>query len=113
MQQQRQLQATGQYGHLDRLERTAITTDQIAIDAFTEADEVGATLRSEVNRIAVKRRTEWHASMKVVASAFKEAASERLAIWESTRDAFLQAFDDYPRATEESTMMNSTSTQYA
>jgi hypothetical protein len=36
--------------------------------------------------------------MKVVASAMKEASSEQVAIWESTRESFLQAFPDMAAA---------------
>ena len=93
--QQRQLHASGQFGRLDQLERNAATSDEMALDAVHDAEEVGATLRQEINRVAYKRRTEWHASMKVIASAFKEASSERLAIWESTREAFEAAFPEY------------------
>ena len=95
VQQQRQLQATGQFGRLDQLERNATMGDENAHDAAHEADEVGAMLRQEVNRVSYKRRTEWHSSMKVIASAFKEASAERLAIWESTLEAFEAAFPEY------------------
>jgi hypothetical protein len=40
--------------------------------------------------------------MKVVASAMKEASSEQVAIWESTRESFLQAFPDMAAAAAES-----------
>ncbi len=86
-QQQRQLQASGQYGHLNHLERNAIQTDSMANDVMGEAEEIAARLKSEIHRVAIDRRTQWNASMKTIASAMKEACSERLAIWESTLEA--------------------------
>jgi hypothetical protein len=79
---------------LDRLERDAVVMDELAVDAVQEADEIGQRLKSEINRVAWQRRTEWHGAVKVVASAMKEAVSERVAIWESVRETFLQAFPD-------------------
>jgi PX domain len=87
-QQQRQLQINGQMHHLSQLEQNAIQTDSQALDAVSEADEVGARLKSEIHRVAIARRTEWNRSMKTVASSMKEACSERVAIWEATLEAF-------------------------
>jgi hypothetical protein len=81
-------------GGLDRLERDAVGMDELAVDAVQEADEIGQRLKSEINRVAWQRRTEWHGAVKVVASAMKEAATERVAIWESVRESFLQAFPE-------------------
>jgi hypothetical protein len=78
----------------DRLAREAVVCDELAVNAVREAQEIGQTIKSEVNRVAFERRTEWSKSMKVVASAMKEASTERVAIWESTRESFLQAFPD-------------------
>jgi hypothetical protein len=78
----------------DRLAREAVVSDEMAVNAVRDAQEIGQTLKSEVNRVAFERRTEWSKSMKVVASAMKEASTERVAIWESTRESFLQAFPD-------------------
>jgi hypothetical protein len=79
---------------MDRLERDAVSMDELAVDAVQEADEIGQRLKSEINRVAWQRRTEWHGAVKVVASAMKEAATERVAIWESVRESFLQAFPE-------------------
>lgn len=91
---QHQVAAAGPYGHsnMDRIERDAAVSDEIAVDAVQECAEVGERLKSEVNRIAWQRRTEWNAAVKVVASAMKEATSEKLSIWESVREQYLQAF---------------------
>lgn len=86
-QQQRHLQATGQYGQLNHLERSAIQTDTVANEVMGEAEEIAARLKLEIHRVAIDRRTQWNASMKTIASAMKEACSERLAIWESTLEA--------------------------
>jgi hypothetical protein len=84
----------GGAGGDDRLTREAVVSDELAVHAVRDAHEIGQTLKSEVNRVAFERRTEWSKSMKVVASAMKEASAERGAIWESTRESFLQAFPD-------------------
>jgi hypothetical protein len=81
-------------GGMDRLERDAVVMDELASDANQEAQEICVRLKSEVNRVAWQRRTEWHGAVKVVASAMKEAATERAAIWESVRESFLQAFPE-------------------
>jgi hypothetical protein len=91
-QQQRQLQASGQFGQLSHLEHSAVQSDQFALGAVGEADEVGARLKSEINRIAVQRRTQWNASIKTIASSMKEASSERHAIWQSTLESFQESF---------------------
>lgn len=87
-QQQGTLQTTGQYGHLNRLEQSAIHTDSFANALVGEADEIAARLKSEIHRVAIDRRTQWNASMKTIAKAMKDACSERIAIWESTLEAF-------------------------
>jgi len=91
-QQQRQLQASGQFGQLSHLEQSAVQSDQYALGAVGEADEIGARLKSEINRIAVQRRTQWNASIKTIASSMKEASSERHAIWQSTLESFQESF---------------------
>lgn len=73
----------------------AVMMDDMAIDAGQECEEVGQRLKSEVHRIAQTRRGEWSASVKIVASAMKEALSERVAIWETVQENFLQAFPEY------------------
>lgn len=96
-QQQQQQQQHGMMmpgNNLDRLERDAAVMDDMATDAVTEAAEICEVLKSEVNRVAWQRRTEWNGAVKVVASAMKEAVTERVAIWESVRESFLQAFPE-------------------
>merc|ERR1712023_378456 len=87
-QQQRQLQATGQFGQLSQLEQSAVLSDQLALGTVDEAEEIGAILKAEINRVAVQRRTQWNASIKTIASSMKEASSELHAIWQSTLEAF-------------------------
>jgi len=87
-QQQRHLQVNGHMSHLSQLEQNAISMDGHALDAVSEADEIGARLKLEINRIAIDRRITWNSSIKTIASSMKEACSERVAIWESTLEAF-------------------------
>jgi len=87
-QQQRHLLVNGQMHHLNQLEQSAISMDTQALDFINVADEIGARLKLEINRISIDRRTSWNSSIKTIASSMKEACSERLAIWESTLEAF-------------------------
>lgn len=87
-QQQRHLQMNGQIHHLNHLEQSAITMDTKALDAVSEADEIGTRLKLEINRVAIDRRTAWNRSIKTIARSMKEACSERREIWESTLEAF-------------------------
>ena len=89
-QQQRQLQSQGRFDQLGYLEQSAVHSDEHALSAVGQAEEVGGRLKSEIHRVAIERRTEWNKSMKTIASSMKEACSERLAIWESTLEAFEQ-----------------------
>ena len=73
----------------------AIMSDNMAINAVQDCEMVGERLKREINRISYNRRMDWAKSVKVIASYMKEAATERVAIWESTRDTFLQTFPDY------------------
>ena len=82
-------------GGLDHMQRDAVVMDEIAVDAEKECEEIGARLKTEVNRVAWQRRTEWASAVKVIASAMKEATSERLAIWESVRGSYLTAFPEF------------------
>ena len=87
-QQQRHLQVNGRMHHLNHLEHSAISMDTKALDAVSEADEIGTRLKLEINRVAIDRRTAWNSSIKTIARCMKEACSERRAIWESTLEAF-------------------------
>ena len=82
-------------GNMNQLMTHATMTDNMAVDAVRECDAIGERLKREVNRVSFSRRMDWSKNIKVIASYMKEAASERLAIWESTRDSFLQAFPEY------------------
>ena len=75
-----------------------VLMDELATDAGQECEEIGQRLKSEVHRIAHTRRGEWSASVKIVASAMKEALTERVAIWETVQENFLQAFPAYKTA---------------
>jgi hypothetical protein len=92
---QRNMVHQGALGELDRLERDASYTDGMAVGAVHHCDIIGATLKSEVNRVAFERRTEWSRSMKVLCSSLREANAEQTSIWESTKESFLQAFPEY------------------
>jgi hypothetical protein len=98
---QRGLQHQGALGELERLERDASVSDEVAVGAVHYCDVIGATLKSEVNRVAFQRRTEWSKSMKVLCSALKEAAAEHKSIWESTRENFLQAYPEFSSNADE------------
>lgn len=78
-----------------QLAQDAATSDDMALDASQECEEIGRRLLQEVNRVAWNRRIEWHASVRVIASSMKEAVSERVAIWETVRANFMQAFPEY------------------
>lgn len=88
-------------GGLDRMERDAVIMDEMATDAVRECEEIGVRLKSEVNRIAYTRQIEWLASVRVIAEAMKEASTERLAIWKSTQEQYLQAFPEFKQGTNE------------
>lgn len=94
-QRQRQHLAASQMHSVDRLAQDAAVMDDFATDAGQECEEIGRRLKQEVNRIAWNRKIEWNASVKVIASAMKEAVTERVAIWETVRDNFLTAFPEY------------------
>ena len=79
---------------LERMQREAALSDTYATDAVQECEEIGQRLKSEVNRIAWQRKTEWNQSVKIIASAMKEASTERVAIWESVRESFFQTFPE-------------------
>ena len=65
------------------------------MDAAAECEEIGRRLQSEVHRVAWQRQTEWKSSVKVIASAMKEATTERVAIWQGVLDSFEQTFPEY------------------
>jgi hypothetical protein len=88
-------QYNGGMAGMDQMVSNASMSDNMAVNAVRECDEIGERLKREVNRVSFSRRMDWSKSMKVIASYMKEAAAERVAIWESTRDTFLQAFPEY------------------
>lgn len=77
---------------LEKMEMDAALSDESAIDAAREADEVGEVLQKEVARCTIQRRREWRESVKVLASSFKEACSERVGIWEHAAMVFARDF---------------------
>jgi len=101
MMNQRTLHGSGAYSDLDRLEREASYSDEVAVGAVHHSDIISATIKSEVNRVAFERRTEWSKSMKVLSSALREATAENASIWEATRESFLQAFPEFNAGTIE------------
>ena len=92
---------------MNHMMNNAVMSDTMAVNAVQECDAVGERLKREVNRISFSRRMEWAKSVKVIASYMKEAATERVAIWESTRDTFLQTFPDYQNDTAQWTNVSS------
>ena len=97
-QRQQQHLASSHYGgggNMDRLAQDAAMMDDFATDVNQECEEIGRRLKQEVNRIAWNRKIEWNASVKVIASAMKEAVTERVAIWEGIRENFLSTFPEY------------------
>lgn len=111
-QQQHQSGYNGGYGQqnpqfnnggnqMNSMMSNAAMSDNMAASALQECDAVGERLKREVNRISYSRRMDYAKSIKVIASYMKEAATERVAIWESTRDTFLQTFPDYQNDTAE------------
>jgi hypothetical protein len=96
--QQHHLASSQQYygnNNMDRLAQDAAMMDSFATDVNQECEEIGRRLKQEVNRVAWNRKIEWNASVKVIASAMKEAVTERVAIWETIRENFLTAFPEY------------------
>ena len=90
-----QRQQQQQQQQLYQMQNEAVMSDSLATDAWQECDEIGQRLRSEVNRLAYQRRTDWFTAVKVVASSCKEATSENVAIWQAVKESFLQAFPEY------------------
>lgn len=84
-----------QHSHQMMAASNAAMMDGVANDAVQDCEVVGQRLRSEVYRIAQTRRVEWCASVKIVASAMKEALAERVAIWETVQDTFLESYPEY------------------
>jgi len=104
--QQQHLAASQMYGGGDRMARDAAVMDDLANDLGREADEIGRRVVQEVNRIGWSRKVEWSSSVKVIASSMKEAVSERVAIWETVRQNFLQAHPEYNESASAAGMMN-------
>jgi len=92
---QRAMHGPGHMGNLDRLASEASYSDEVAVGAVHQSDIIASIVKSEVNRVAFERRTEWSKSMKILCSSLRESTSENASIWESTKDSFLQAFPEY------------------
>lgn len=82
-------QHMGRYGMTDT---EVIATDEFAIDAIRDADEVGRRLDCEVGRIAHIRQKQWPEDLKVMAANLKESFAERRAIWEGCHKTFMEDF---------------------
>lgn len=101
MLQQRQVSGFSSYGGgvdhlaLDRLEREAAVSDELATEATMECEEIGRRIQLEVARTSLERRAEWCDSLKLVAQALKSAASERLSMWILVQEQFSQAYQDH------------------
>ncbi len=87
--QQHTLQSMGKFSKLDTYGREAAMSDEIAVDAIREAEEIGQTLLGEVGRIAKHRRSDWSMSLRVMAANMREAHAESSAIWEECKNTFL------------------------
>lgn len=94
MMNQTSMQSMGRLGTLERMETEAAMYDEMAMEASKEADEVAQRLQSEVGRIGSIRVKEWDASMKVIASGFKEACAENASVWESALENFKREWPD-------------------
>jgi len=86
---QHSLQSVGRYG---TAETELPVTDELAMDAIRDADEVGRKLDFEVGRIAQIRRKQWPEDLKVMAANMKESFAERRAIWEGCHKTFMEEF---------------------
>jgi len=86
---QHSLQSMGRYG---TTETELPVTDELAMDAIRDADEVGRKLDFEVGRIAQIRRKQWPEDLKVMAANLKESFAERRAIWEGCHKTFMEEF---------------------
>lgn len=90
------MQQQNPYGaQMGQYANQAVMEDTMATDAWQECDEIGKRLRSEINRLAYSRRTDWLNAVKVLASSYKEATSENVAIWQSVQESYLRAFPQY------------------
>lgn len=83
------------HNHQFGLAQSTAMMDDMAHDAGHECEEIGQRLKAEVHRVAQTRRAEWSASVKIVASAMKEALTERVAIWESVQENFYQTYPEF------------------
>jgi hypothetical protein len=97
--QQRQMGSYHRYGGgdlsiIDRLERDAAVSDDLASGAIKECEEIGRRLVAEVARTAHDRRAKWRTAVVAVASLMKEATTERAFIWVSVREQFLASFPE-------------------
>ncbi len=86
---QHSMQSMGHGGMMDGVSREAQMSEEIANDAFNDAEQVGQILKCEVGRIADMRKKDWSMSLKVIAANMREAHAERAAIWESCRNSLL------------------------
>lgn len=85
---QHSLHSMGKIGQIAGYGREATMSDEIAVEAVREAEQIGNILQGEVGRIAKFRQKDWSSSLRIMASSLREAHAERAAVWESCKDAF-------------------------
>jgi hypothetical protein len=81
------LQSAGNFGKLDGYGRDATMSDEVAVGAVRDAEEVAHVLQCEVARVTQLRRRDWAMSLKVMAANMREAHAERAAIWQSCKNS--------------------------
>jgi len=68
---------------LEKMEMEAALGDEEANAAAIQAQETGSFLKEEVARLALQRKDEWIASMKILAESMREASADRKEVWET------------------------------
>mmetsp|Transcript_19898 Transcript_19898/g.29070 ORF Transcript_19898/g.29070 Transcript_19898/m.29070 type:complete len:158 (+) Transcript_19898:1-474(+) len=86
---QHSLPSMGKMSKIEGYSRDASMSDEIAVDAVREAEEIGNILQGEVGRVAKLRRKDWGVGLRIMASSLREAHAERAAVWDSCRIAFM------------------------
>ena len=86
---QHSMQSMGHGGMMDGVGREAQMSNDVANDAFNDAEQIGQILKCEVGRIADMRKKDWSMSLKVIAANMREAHAERAAIWENCKNSLI------------------------
>lgn len=79
----------GRYGIAQNSQMEIAATEEFAVEAVWEADEVGRRLEFEISRIATKRYKEWSEDLNIMVANLKETFAERTAIWEGCHQIFM------------------------